>query len=422
MLLNRKVSIQSLAILALLSACGGPALELDREGENLQEIINPIKDPEATNKLRAANLAIVKRLSDRFEEGRVYAVKGDSQSQCGHIPHAYHVARNEGALHIGLKVAFVFDDPSASPEFRAAAQSFVSKCESEQRAFWLRNGLHMNLSTRYLEADEESSDEFEHRVKLRNKTCRSHSGSYCLGAEATDLSCGVFIHEIGHLLGLADEYHEKGSCRSAEFSESAQSAPYNFMASSAIESELLDPYPRNVFQVLQNAISPNSNQTSEIKVKFANLKADDLLVSVGLGVYRLQLDIKSQKLLPASEHLYRDNVSDRCSLMLLLDKNKAEENIVVQFARFLSWDPFAQLLSTPEAKAKVSSLSERIPKLECEGEAGDIQRIFNWRDGERFSLTTDLSDRTMPTNWSEVSLYDRVVFENEWKAKFKQAR
>ena len=79
----------------------------------------------------------------------------------------------------------------------------------------------------------------------KNGVNRSNAGAYYVESEEFRL-CPMIAHELGHNLGLPDEYSEAKTCRidASEYNY----YPYNIMANTT-DLEVTDTYPRNLREI-----------------------------------------------------------------------------------------------------------------------------------------------------------------------------
>jgi len=119
---------------------------------------------------------------------------------------AYHLKRTgENDYEATLDIAFVADDTFSSgtgSKHELEARQRLQSCIAESNKYLSSpDGKQLKLK---LAPDSNAKDRpMVHKVALSKKIDRANSGHW-----SSETSCGTMIHELGHLMGLVDEYPE----------------------------------------------------------------------------------------------------------------------------------------------------------------------------------------------------------------------
>lgn len=189
-------------------------------------------------------------------------------SQCGDLPAKYRLTKLNNTLSLQLRLA-LYTEPH-DPILLDRALKETSECIPELKQYWARYGIAFDLG---LTLDQAAENDHRIKIGIGNGTSRSHSREFYLGG--VDY-CGMVAHEIGHHLGLPDEYSEIGTCRVKE-AESKESCPSSLMNSSGMfSSEFLPRHIRSILAPIYQKIP------KPYLVKLKTLKD----VSLQSGVWR----------------------------------------------------------------------------------------------------------------------------------------
>lgn len=171
-----------------------------------------------------------------MEDDRVYEAHGFTPSQCSATPYNYSLFKRDGEIHINQKIHFMGEErlkPKLEP------------CLKQAKSFYSSHGLNYEIEKL------SSSDEADFSVQLIPGEGRSNAVEWY---EGDIVNCSVVIHEIGHLLGLPDEYHEEFTCREEKFS-ALEFNPFSFMEYSSSQTLVnLFLLPRHMLAILDQAI------------------------------------------------------------------------------------------------------------------------------------------------------------------------
>jgi hypothetical protein len=302
----KRASLDAVALLflSILASCSG------HEGDNYTYI--DLYDPEAyrkehqakLDKLRATNRDLVASYHDSLPK-ELTRVRGSTASQCGGTPRHYAIRKGpEKMAQVELDLFFVIDDglKDKGPE----VYQKVAGCFSEVSAMWQRNGIELVIKSKFGTAAEYLKltqgidyNEGPFSITLLPGIKRSSSRQYYIEGEDHRL-CPMIAHELGHTMGLPDEYIEAGTCRQEIFSEYA-TAPYNIMAS---PSDLVatDPYPRNIRELLDPVVARKLGFDKTVyKATLGDLKGQPVFPLIGFE--SLGPSVSREQLSNPADHL-----------------------------------------------------------------------------------------------------------------------
>lgn len=196
-----------------------------------------------------ANRSLVSACAKRAPIGRSIKVRYRLRSVCNQAQHtafgwtaSYDLSRRSDGLHIQLGIRFGFA-PELPAHDRMNSYWEARDCLDKAQNFWRRYGIHLAIAS-----DSElhpSLGEIDHVMTLHPGRGRSDLSNLFVG---TSHFCATLGHEIGHALGLADEYPEADRCPDRE-TVTSQREPFSFMAQSH-ESEV-EFFPSHIVQVLE---------------------------------------------------------------------------------------------------------------------------------------------------------------------------
>lgn len=179
----------------------------------------------ALTRHRARASDYISRCMDRVQEGESLAIKSDCKSNrsvCNRkegiypcSPVGYDLQKKDGLITIKTDLFFEFKGESEQREKSYQELEEVKTC---MRSFFAGHGI--NLQVNFVtpkEGDSSLTDlrnklSCHHTVNLHHTYPRDTASNWAVQGKAerdVTTRCGVFIHELSHLLGLHDTYPEK---------------------------------------------------------------------------------------------------------------------------------------------------------------------------------------------------------------------
>lgn len=235
--------------LGLFSGCG---LDLfsDEHRENFRSYSTPLNvDPQKIQANRDESRALVNQALPSLEEGKEYKASSFFKGQCGTLPYEYSLKKEKEKLNISLDLFLLNGDNNDSNFLNNI--HILQNCMPQMDSVWDRYGIKMNIDFYNGETGAVTGANI---VTLYSKVDRSDSRNYYM--QGDDNLCATFIHEVGHLMGLADEYAESGTCRTEQF-EANDENPWSFMKST-VGIDFTDFLPRHILQILSQAVPMNA--------------------------------------------------------------------------------------------------------------------------------------------------------------------
>lgn len=240
--------LASLALMAalLLSSCGGGDGGGGGGGAPAPEPTpKPLIDLTSLEPAEASR-TIVSQVMETLPEGQTFVAKGTTASQCGGTPFHYTLTRSGSKAKIGLKTFFEFQDYMTSDDKRQMLAK-VTKCLQPTKDFYAQYNIEFDWTFRNAMMSTYDSSIDHVKVMLDSEDGRAKSVHWY--ANSFGVQCKVIIHEVGHLLGLPDEYYEAGRCRTAAFESPTASIMKDHTESGA------DLLPRHVAGILDQAVA-----------------------------------------------------------------------------------------------------------------------------------------------------------------------
>jgi hypothetical protein len=226
-------------------------------------VVKPKPDPNVVNltSLTAAeaNKKIIADMMLQLPSGQSIKAKGRTATQCGGIDYSYTVTPVNDFMKISLRTYFAFQDGMDLTAKREMLTK-TNKCRKPVQDFYGRYNIIFDWSYASEFGGKFTQPEADVTVVLDSNDGRASSRHWY--ANSYSHECRVIIHEIGHLLGLPDEYSESGTCRSSTFASEGPSMMKDHTDPSA------DFLPRHILAMLEQAM------ISEIAVEATTLDVD----------------------------------------------------------------------------------------------------------------------------------------------------
>lgn len=241
------LSVLAFGVLASTSGCGSKSSSPPR--------ING--DGPVDTKIREGNRAWVEGCLQTAPLNRVIDVDTHSELFCK-APNnyrgaqmRYRISRTQDHLTIALKLRFAVFDDKVTAERESVLLGQARACIPLIREIWSRYAVDFDLRM----------DSNRHRVEGENLPIvlinlvdaneRSNAGTYY----ARDPEfCQMVAHEIGHTLGLDDEYQDQ-DCPDRTF-VSRERNPYSVMAGILRTWNAAEYFPRHLQQILGDFCKP----------------------------------------------------------------------------------------------------------------------------------------------------------------------
>ncbi|MEO5969035.1 MAG: hypothetical protein ABIQ95_03840 [Bdellovibrionia bacterium] len=205
---------------------------------------------------RAGIKKIVVKCSAESQPGATYKVDYESMSIC-RKPNVYSATQVrfgvskgvEGKAKIKLELGMEIETEGGR-ERQLELLSMIRSCIPHAKVLFERYGIDFDLTM----SEKIPGLEYDNIVKLidsddapmNSNNWRMHPSSH---GDYTAETCGIFFHEIGHLLGGPDEYLATASCPDREYVETSTS-PYSIMASGG-NFENTDFYLRHIKDMIR---------------------------------------------------------------------------------------------------------------------------------------------------------------------------
>lgn len=256
------------ALIVLASACGrkDPGyIPEDMPFETPVPTGDLQKNKEARALLVSQNRELVERAKASMEPSKEYQAAGFAEIPCGQIPYQYRIFKRDQDLVLNQRIALVGPAPADTTPggSRDALMKEVQGCIEPMRAKMMSYGISLEIEFRW--KDEADTWVGDRTVSLVKGPGRSHAYEW---RDNVRSSCSTVLHEIGHLMGLPDEYHEEGTCRESKY-QAPEVYPVPLMRNSWDETSEL--YPRNILQLLSQALP------SRVEMKLVSPKEPHLL-------------------------------------------------------------------------------------------------------------------------------------------------
>lgn len=230
-----------------------------------------VKENDRTGLIRATNRHIVEECVASVEEGMAYNVRIETSQLCRKrtwyrrifrgnrrqaIEANYGIAKRGGQLHIDLKLRLVLASMATDSQVTRLMMTRAQACIPIIANVFERYGIRFNLSLDTPEARTPGVPNLH--VDYRYEVGRPNNGTLYYfnqegdptdpsGAQAT--FCETFTHEVGHMLGLEDEY-EDSDCPDREYI-SSDALPYSIMDTTYWGLGVSEFFPRHIDPIIQ---------------------------------------------------------------------------------------------------------------------------------------------------------------------------
>jgi hypothetical protein len=272
---NRYFGISAFAFFSLLALVRCSKSSSPAPGDYSYSNYDPIKDRHAVD---LENQQLVSTALAKLKDHEIVEVDENVQSQCVYTESNYSLSRINNMMNLNIHIALLNTDSNESDFASDVAE--VKACVPIMENFWSRYNIKLNLDFK-LPNDKVVSDTIFHQVKLYHGKARSDSLDWFVGSS----DCFVYLHEIGHLIGLPDEYSEDGTCRTPKY-EAHDWQSYSLMKDrfkiTPAESrfiEWISLFPRHIKSIL----APVYDDASGIPAKKITLTPKKLLTSNAMG-------------------------------------------------------------------------------------------------------------------------------------------
>lgn len=205
-----------------------------------------------------ANKLIIAEVMKKLPSGQTLQAKGRTATQCGGIDFSYSLTPVDDYMKISLKTYFSFEQGMNDIEKREMLVK-TNKCVRPVKEYYGKYNVIFDWTYASEFGGKFTQPNADVTVVLDSNDGRASSRHWY--ANSYSHECKVIIHEIGHLLGLPDEYSEAGTCRSATFASEGPSMMKDHTDPSA------DFLPRHMLAIIEQAIG------SEVEV---NVTRDDI--------------------------------------------------------------------------------------------------------------------------------------------------
>lgn len=201
---------------------------------------------------------------------------------------AYRLDRADGKIKLSTKLLLTFSeqDEDRRELFESAVES-SKNCVPEIQKFFARSGIELDLKIENAQDRKVNPFALSHQLavnqlQLRLSVGRSDSSNlFFFGREANGAwaacfkkyptswmtecdqdrqkeFCLMMTHELGHLLGLPDEYEDKESCPDREFAvASPEQEPYSVMKDEYHGWDKISFFPRHIGSMLSPMCDEN---------------------------------------------------------------------------------------------------------------------------------------------------------------------
>jgi len=216
---------------------------------NAQEEKNSKLLVERTRKIREENRSLVTKARNYLNEGQIIDVNEVVESNCQGTTSKYQISKVDGELNLGLNIKLIpaSDLENNLRKFQLGVEK-VRSCVSEIRSFFKKYDI--NFAVNFLTQNDES-EKIHGYVNLTSNDVRSDASTFSL--KSSDF-CKMVLHELGHHLGLSDEYVEDDTCRTKEFS-SKDTYPWSLMDD--FRTIAFELFPRHFKTILGPVFDPS---------------------------------------------------------------------------------------------------------------------------------------------------------------------
>lgn len=217
----------------LVSACGKGGAGGNAKGQDQ----NNLQDNNTITE-------IVTEARDLLQDGQVIKVRETVEDYCGGIQSNYSIKRSGDSVQLLLNLAFSPDESLSNEAFENGIRKTRS-CIPYIKKFYSKYNIDFDINFFPFYSALVAPD---NQIVLTGKNTRSNSLLFSL---KDGTYCKMVLHEVGHHLGLRDEYYEAGTCR-AKAHAARERNPHSLMET--IYENNLALFPRHFRTILGPAL------------------------------------------------------------------------------------------------------------------------------------------------------------------------
>ncbi|HRK02782.1 MAG TPA: hypothetical protein PLH57_08965 [Oligoflexia bacterium] len=173
----------------------------------------------------------------------------------------YWISASTEAIHLHMRLRLAFGPKKLAHDRAATMTDRLEDCLREASEVWARYGINLDIAV-----DWKADPVFEGAVSpitYVDDYGRSNSETFYFRGFPLKKGekprtekvrqagfCTMVVHELGHLLGLDDEYEEVQACPDRPFLAERTEPPYSFMERNQSNRQELEFFPRHVARVI----------------------------------------------------------------------------------------------------------------------------------------------------------------------------